>query len=99
MITMKPNKLNEKVKAKLLEFETLASFNPSPDWDDQLNRKLQSKFPRKNNYANNYQLILACIVVLNIGLVTLLSFRVPEKTAARTARLELLSKELLLTSN
>ncbi len=96
---MKPNELNEKVTAKLLEFETLASFNPSPDWDDQLNRKLQSNLSRKTNYANKYQLILACVVVLNIGLVALSLIRVPEKTAARTARLELLSKELLLTSN
>jgi len=76
---MKPNELNEKVTAKLLEFETLASFNPSPDWDDQLNRKLQSNFPRKTNYASKYQLILACVVVLNIGLVALSLIRVPEK--------------------
>ncbi len=96
---MKPNELNEKVTAKLLEFETLASFNPSPDWDDQLNRKLQSNLSRKTNYANKYQLILACVVVLNIGFFALSLIRVPEKTAARTARLELLSKELLLTSN
>jgi len=96
---MKSNELNEKVLKKLQEFETLENIYPSPDWDTELHIKLQLNSSIKANYISKYNFILVCIVLLNCGLILFSLFNEPKQTTSRTTNLELISNELLITSN
>ncbi len=96
---MKPNALNEKVIEKLQEFETLENIHPSSDWDAKLQMKLQLNTTIKTNFIGKYNLILVCIIVLNCGLIVFSLVNELKRTTTRTTNLELISNELLITSN
>ena len=96
---MKPNKLNEKVIQKLLEFDTLENINPSTNWDTELNLKLQLNSTVKPNFITKYNLILVCVVLLNCSLILYSMLYESKQTTNRTMNLELISNELLITSN
>lgn len=96
---MKSNTLNEKVLKKLHEFETLENIHPSSDWDTELQLKLQLNSSIKTNFISQYSVILVCIVLLNCGLLLFSVFNKPKETISRTTNLELISNELLITSN
>lgn len=96
---MKSNALNEKALKKLHEFETLENIHPSSDWDTELQLKLQLNSSIKTNVISQYTVILVCIVLLNCGLLLFSVFNKQKQTISRTTNLELISNELLITSN
>ena len=96
---MKSNKLNEKVLKKLHEFDTLENIYPNPYWETELHLKLQLNSSIKNNILSKYNVILVCIILLNCGLLLFSVFNKPKETISRTSNLELISNELLITSN
>jgi hypothetical protein len=96
---MKPNELNEKVIEKLHEFEALAPIYPSADWDAELQMKLQFTTSIKTTFLSKYNLILVFIVLLNCGLIMFSLWSEPKPIPTRTTNLEMISNELLITSN
>lgn len=96
---MKQNELNQKVTEKIHEFETLKPIYSAPNWEIELNLRLQLSSKVKPNFIGKYNLILVCIVVLNCGLIAFSLLTESEKVTNRTSNLKVISNELLITTN
>lgn len=96
---MKSNELNKKVLKKLHEFESIENIYPSLDWEAKLKTKIQFNSSIKNTFISKYSLTLGCVVLLNFGLLVFSIYNESKKSKTRTTNLELISNELLITSN
>ncbi|WP_264520180.1 hypothetical protein [Flavobacterium sp. N1994] len=96
---MKTPELNEKVIQKLQEFESLAPISASQNWDIAMQTRLQLTHQAQPSARGHYSLVLVGLVLVN-GLFVLFSLmKTPQTETPRTTNLEVISSELLITSN
>ena len=90
---------NKKAQQKLHEFEAMEILSASDTWDAELNNKLYSKQSIKSNYSKSYGFVLVALTIINIGFITYSSMGTSEKKETIHADFEMVSNELLITSN
>ena len=93
------NTINEEVLQKLLEFEQLEVHNASPNWEADLERKLQLTASTANNHSDSYSFLVLALFFLNVGLFVFSLYAKKEPTTSRTADLQVISNELLVPTN
>lgn len=96
---MKSLELNEKIQAQLLEFETLNTIKVSEKWDSELRIRLelQQQYPTNKNV--NYTLFFISLAIINCFIVMFSLIKTNEVDTLRSSNLEMISNELLITSN
>lgn len=91
--------INKIVQHKLHEFETMKTISTSDNWDAELTNKLYSRQSIKQNYSKNYGLILVVLTLINISFITYSVIGTTEKKETTNADFQMVSNELLITSN
>lgn len=96
---MEPFELNEQVRAKLLEFDSLDAISASEKWDTALEIRLEilERYQPKKNL--NYGLFFLSLLLIN-GFIMMYSLvDTPEKDTVHVTNLQVISNEILITSN
>ena len=91
--------INKKVQQKLHEFETMKTISASDNWDAELTSKLYAGQSVKPNYSKSYGLILVILTLINISFITYSFIGTTEKKETTHADFQMVSNELLITSN
>ena len=91
--------INEEVLQKLLEFEQLEMPTCSPNWETNLDRKLQFTEPTATNSYNGYSLLVLVLFLFNVGMFVLSVATKKTPSTSRTADLRIISNELLISAN
>ena len=91
--------INKRVQQKLHEFETMKTISASDNWDAELTSKLYAKQSLKLNYSKSYGLILVILTLINISFITYSFIGTTEKKETKHADFQMVSNELLITSN
>lgn len=96
---MKPSELNEKVKAQLLELDSLNFISASAKWDREMSIRLESIQQHKPKKNINYALFFISLAIIN-GVIVLFSLTEnKQEDTSHFTRLQVISNELLITSN
>ena len=91
--------INKKVQQKLHEFETMKTISASNNWDAELTNKLYSSQSIKQNYSKSYSFVLVVLTLINISFITYSFIGTTEKKETTHADFQMVSNELLITSN
>ena len=91
--------INKKVQQKLHEFETMKTISASDNWDAELTSKLYARLSVKSNYSKSYGLVLVVLTLINISFITYSYTGTIEKKETKHADFQMVSNELLITSN
>jgi hypothetical protein len=93
------NNISDKVFQKLLEFEQLEMQKCSPNWDTNLEQKLKMTEPTTTNNTDGYSIFILALFLVNVGLFALSVDTNKTPTTSRTVDLQIISNELLISSN
>ena len=95
---MQEQELNNRVSQTLQEFESIENIQPSAEWNDSLMQRLSVAKQNSTTtfYLPKYAVVIAFVVMANIGFVFKTMMNDSQQTPSRDKELQVISKELLI---